>query len=106
MIIKTCYASFINSNRDEKYSVSKAFLFVTCIKYTKVFFLYISIYFRSFVVYHKDNHEYRNSRHYPKMVLIEFKAHDMNSIVISAPNMKSLIFSLPDRIDNEKITIK
>ncbi|KAJ8964035.1 hypothetical protein NQ314_005175 [Rhamnusium bicolor] len=59
-----------------------------------------------FVAYHAENHEYRNSRHYPKMILIEVKAHTTDTVVISAPDTDPLFLTIPNKNKNEEVVIK
>ncbi|KAJ8976545.1 hypothetical protein NQ317_011808 [Molorchus minor] len=61
---------------------------------------------RSFVVYHAENHEYRNARHYPKMVVVEIRAHDKDSVVLKAPDVRTLHLRLPSKEEHPEVVIK
>ncbi|XP_050508403.1 mitochondrial amidoxime-reducing component 1-like isoform X2 [Diabrotica virgifera virgifera] len=50
---------------------------------------------RSFVVYEQNYLEYRSAKHFPKLVLLEVKSHDANSIALNAPGMEPLIIPIP-----------
>ncbi|XP_018579002.1 mitochondrial amidoxime-reducing component 1-like [Anoplophora glabripennis] len=58
---------------------------------------------RSFVVYNEKSHKYVNSRHYPKMVLVEVRAEHMNHVLLNAPNMNTLLLQIPDRTRNKEV---
>ncbi|KAJ8933170.1 hypothetical protein NQ318_011911, partial [Aromia moschata] len=55
------------------------------------------------VVYHADNYEFRTSKHHPKMVLVEVKARDANSLILNAPDMESHVLRLPSNNEHEVI---
>ncbi|XP_023310454.1 mitochondrial amidoxime reducing component 2 isoform X1 [Anoplophora glabripennis] len=61
---------------------------------------------RSFVVYNEKSHKYVNSRHYPKMVLVEVRAEHMNHVLLNAPNMNTLLLQIPDRTRNKEVVVK
>ncbi|KAG5871124.1 hypothetical protein JTB14_031137 [Gonioctena quinquepunctata] len=61
---------------------------------------------RSFLVYHVESREYRTCMNYPKMVLVEIQAHDENSVVVNAPNMRKLIVKVPNRKKDKEVIVK
>lgn len=58
------------------------------------------------MVYGENDSEFRTSRTYPKMVLIEVSAHDENHVAINAPGMTTLYVKIPKIGETKEVYVK
>lgn len=68
--------------------------------------IFLSIYYRSLIVYAEKDKEFRTARTYPKMVLIDVTVYDEDHLAVDAPTMRTLYVKIPSKDDKNETTVK